>query len=281
MSLRTSPSDVPGVAHPERTHPRDRYRGAFRISLAISAVFHLMAIALYPSFSSGIPEVGLNFGGYLQPLAPPGTELVNLVEVPPDQDPDAPAAPEEEPEPAAPVDPRLASPPGIDVPSGLQLPDRGPTAAEVLKPRAGDLRYWAPVSSERTALTEEEILRLRFIAQLEAANDSAALAAERANPDTDWTYTDEDGKTWGVSPGKIHLGDITLPMPFGFGASPMQRERAESRLWAWDAIERGAASGAVNNSWKERDRAIRERMNAERKPDTTRTGGGRGGGRGP
>jgi hypothetical protein len=128
-------------------------------------------------------------------------------------------------------------------------------------------------------LSEEEILRLRFVAQLEAANDSAALAAERASAGTDWTYTDEDGKTWGVSPGKIHLGDITLPMPFNFGASPMQRERAEDRLWAWDEIERGAASGAVNNSWKERDRAIRERMNAERKPDTTRSGG-RGGGQG-
>ncbi len=153
----------------------------------------------------------------------------------------------------------------------------GPTAAERIRPQAGDLRFWAPVDPERTSLTREELMRLQLIAELEAQNDSAALARERAARATDWTYTDEEGKKWGVSPGKIHLGDLTLPLPFGFGMAPGQRERAEDRLWAWDEIERGAATGELLRSWKDRDKAIRERMNAERKPDTTRTGG-RGGG---
>jgi len=123
-------------------------------------------------------------------------------------------------------------------------------------------------------------LRLRFLAEMEAANDSAALARAREEAATDWTYTDEDGKRWGVSPGKLHLGDLTLPMPFGFGTSVAQRERAEERLWAWDEIQQSAATGAVRNTWKERDKAIRERMDAQRRADTTRTGGGGGGGGG-
>jgi hypothetical protein len=144
----------------------------------------------------------------------------------------------------------------------------------MLRPKAGDLRFWAPVDPERTALTREELMRLQLIAELETMNDSAAIAAEMAARATDWTYTDDDGKKWGVSPGKIHLGDLTLPLPFGFGSSAYQREKDEERLWAWDQIQRGAASGELLRSWKDRDQAIRERMNAQRKPDTTRTGGG-------
>jgi hypothetical protein len=119
-------------------------------------------------------------------------------------------------------------------------------------------------------------MRLQLIAELEAMADSAAIAAELERRATDWTYTDEDGKRWGVSPGKIHLGDLTLPVPFGFGMSAYDRERARDRLWAWEEIEQSAARGAVIESWKERDRRIRERLNAERRPDTTRTGGGGG-----
>jgi uncharacterized membrane protein YgcG len=123
-------------------------------------------------------------------------------------------------------------------------------------------------------------MRLQLVAKLEAMNDSAAIAAERAADAMDWTYTDEEGKQWGVSPGKIHLGDMTIPMPFSFGASPGQRERAEDRLWAWDEIEAAAARGAVSNYWKERDKAIRERMEAERRADTIRAKGRGGGGGG-
>ena len=78
----------------------------------------------------------------------------------------------------------------------------------------------------------------------------------------DWTYTDEEGTRWGVSPGKIHLGDITIPMPFGFGAPPMVREQNASDIWAWDDIERGAARKGVRDYWKERAEVIRRRKDA-------------------
>lgn len=278
MNGQNSQPESPGPTLPDRVHPRTRYRGAFRISLGISAVIHLLAIALYPSFFAGIPEANMEAGGYLRPLIPEGTELVNLLEIPEEEDSDAPPPPEEEPDPLVPVVPVSVRPQGLDAPSSALVDPNegppGPTAAERIRPKAGDLRFWAPVDPERTALTREEVMRLQLIAELEAMNDSAALALELAGRATDWTHTDAEGKKWGVSPGKIHLGDLTLPLPFGFGPSAMQRERAEERLWAWDEIERGAATGELLRHWKDRDQAIRERMNAQRKPDTTGVGGG-------
>ena len=277
MNRRTPPSKSPASAFPERAHPGVRYRGVFRISLGISAIIHVLAISLYPSFFSGIPQANQEFGGYIQPLIPQGTELVNIIELPASQEAERPPPPEEEPpEEALPQTPPAGDPTGIVAPPGLERPGEGPegpTAAERIRPKAGDLRLWAPVDPERTALSREELMRLQLIAEIEAMNDSAAIAAELARRATDWTYTDDEGKKWGVSPGKIHLGDLTLPMPFGFGPSAQQRERAEDRLWAWDEIERGAATGDLLRSWKDRDQAIRERMNAQRKPDTTGVGG--------
>jgi len=104
-------------------------------------------------------------------------------------------------------------------------------------------------------------------------NDSAAtsLAAEAAA--MDWTFTDDDGKRWGVSPGKIHLGDITLPLPFGFGTVVGKREEVNDRLWQWDEIYRQGVRAEVNESWRDRAEAIRRRRDRERtavQPDTSR-----------
>jgi hypothetical protein len=202
--------------------------------------------------------------------------LVNLLELPEDEEPDTPPPPEQEREPELAVPTVTVPAIGVEAPRGVD-PTEGPlvpTAAERIRPKAGDLRFWAPVDPERTALTPEEVMRLQMIAELEILNDSAALAAELERRGTDWTYTDDEGKKWGVSPGKIHLGDLTLPLPFGFGASAYQRERAEERLWAWDEIERGAATGELLRTWRERDKVIRARMEARRKQDTTRAGRG-------
>jgi len=276
MKRRAPPPEPADATPPDRIHPQVRYRGVFRISLGVSALLHLVAIAIYPSFFSGIPEANTPFGGFVQPLSPPGTELVNLVELPDDPDPDTPPPPEDEPEPEAPTLSPDARPSGILAPPGFEdlQPPPGPTAAERIRPKGEDLRYWAPVDPELTALTREEFMRLQLIAELETLNDSAALAAELERLGTDWTYTDDEGKKWGVSPGKVHLGDLTIPLPFGFGQSAWQRERGQDRLWAWEEIERGAATGELLRSWKSRDEAIRARRNAERKPDTTRVGGG-------
>lgn len=234
---------------------------------------HLILLALYPSFSQGIPEWALLFGGPAAPSPPQGTELVNLRELTPSQEREVTTRQEEEPEvqevAVEVARPGEAGPPGPERPAEAEA-EPGLSAAERLRARAGDLRLWAPVDPELSRLTEEQIMRLMLIAELEALGDSMALAEELARQATDWTYTDSEGKKWGVSPGRIHLGDLTLPLPFAFGPPPGKAGEIRDRVWEWDQIERGAATGELLRSWRERDEAIRRRMEAQRRPDTTK-----------
>lgn len=267
-----SPTEI--AEGPSGTPPRRRrtgYRRAFWVSLGISTVLHGLAVVLYSNLFIGVPSWSPSAGSPGQPLVPDGTELVNLETLPEDETLEV-LHPEEEPEPEViqPAPP-TGDPGGREAEQGAE-PFPGapaPTAAERLRPRAGDLRLWAPVDPEVTRLSREELMRILLAAELEDAADSMALAAELARRVTDWTYTDDEGRRWGVSPGKLHLGDITLPLPFGFGTPPMIREQNAERLWAWDDIERGAASKGVQDYWKERAEAIRRRRDAERRPDTT------------
>ncbi|MFC1660878.1 hypothetical protein ACFL3S_05405 [Gemmatimonadota bacterium] len=242
------------------------------MSLAISAVVHLTIIFLYPRVLERIPRGVLPYGGAAPAFIPGGTQLLTLEELT-IQDESEPPSPEEEPVPEAevpPQEPRGGIPRGQPGDPVTDEPGSNLSAAERLRPQAGDPRLWAPVDPELTALTEEQILQLQLIAELEALGDSAAADAERARAAMDWTHTDSEGRKWGVSPGKIHLGDITLPMPFGFSAPPSVREANRNRIWEWDDIERGAARGLAQQSLRERAEAIRRRKNAERKADTIR-----------
>lgn len=269
-------TDIPPAKGPSEFYPpfrersRANYPKALWVSLGISALLHILVILLYPSLLVRAPSFfSPTYGPSAEPLSPEGTRLVNLMELPepPDQEM---IPPEEEPEPEVSQLPVEGERPGEEEsPGGVQEEGApAPTAAERLRPRAGDLRLWAPVDPEIIGLTEEELMRLLLLAELEDAADSMALAEELARRATDWTYTDDEGRRWGVSPGQLHLGDITLPLP-GFGASPWAREQGRDRLWEWDDIERGAARKGVQDIWKERAEAIRRRRDAERKPDTT------------
>lgn len=250
---------------------RGGYRKAFWISLGVSTVVHVLAVVLYSNLSIGAPYWAPWEGATGEPLSPEGTELVNLEALPEEEVPEV-MPPEEEPEPQVAEPTPSPGPPGADEASPTREAPPGPpapTAAQRLRPRAGDLRLWAPVDPEFTRLSREDLMRILLSAELEDAADSMALAQELAERMTDWTYTDDDGGRWGVSPGKLHLGDITLPLPFGFGAPPMVREQNANRIWAWEDIQRGAASKGVRDYWKERAEAIRARRDAERRPDTT------------
>jgi hypothetical protein len=242
--------------------------------MGISSVVHLLVILLYPSLVLRLPEGVVRAGGMSGAARVQGTELVNLREL---TQAEAAALPPRVvvPAPEVPTTPVTAGrgAPGAAVatPEGVEGGGEGTrrTNAELLAPGASDLRLWAPVDPERAQPSEEEMMRLRLLWELEAISDSAALAEELARRALDWTYTDAEGKRWGVSPGKLHLGDLTLPLPFGFGPSPGNREKIQGRVWEWEEIQRGAGSAAVRQSWKEREEAMRRRREAERKPDTT------------
>ena len=274
MADRPSNPDGSTPPRPSRDRSRSGYRRTFWISLGVSGLVHLVAIALFNTLLIQAPGYSPPFGTFISPFRPEGTELLNLEEIPAEDDPEV-LPPEEITETDIPTVPVEADVPGEEDPTAdvVRSLAPGPTAAERLRPKAGDLRFWAPVDPEIIELREEELMRLLLVAELEDLADSMAIAEEIARRGTDWTYTDSEGKRWGVSPGKLHLGDITLPLPFGFSAPPMAREQNADRLWAWDDINQAASRRGVQDVWKERAEAIRRRMEAERnarQPDTTR-----------
>ena len=124
---------------------------------------------------------------------------------------------------------------------------------------------------------EQARLRLRWAAA--DWNDARNAEARAAEDALDWTHTDSEGNRWGVSPGKIHLGKVALPLPFGFGNARGTNPEAERARFQGEEIDRAAARGAALQTQKERARAIREREDAKReeekkgeKPDTTGVG---------
>jgi hypothetical protein len=136
-----------------------------------------------------------------------------------------------------------------------------------------DARLWT-MAPEAARFTPAQLEQLRVLWAILDMNDSLAAAEATARRMTDWTFTDASGGKWGISEGKIHLGDVTLPLPM-FGA-PAGSEAAE-RSWVDREIARGAAAAAARANMNERIKAIRERIDRARRereralpPDTTR-----------
>lgn len=143
-----------------------------------------------------------------------------------------------------------------------------PSALERLRPRMGDLRLWTRPElppPEEPSVSDIERVRARIAQRVREMNDSVAIEAARAADARDWTVVDGEGRRWGVSPGKIHLGDLTLPLPINLGGTPSaQRERAEERARREAEIAAQAGRAAVEEFREDRIRAIRERKDQER-----------------
>ena len=254
---------TPGEEQPGADRARHAVRRPLVAGLALSALAHLLGLVAY-SFSTAPAPDAPTPAARPPATAPGGTQVVRLVETgtsasgqPRDpvriEDPDQPAV-----QLQAPV---LED----DLPAWT--PRRYSSAAERLRARAGDARLWMPMDPALVELTDHEILELELMIALEAMNDSAFAEAERARAALDWTRTDEDGNKWGVSPGRIHLGKITVPLPFGFGPPPdYTGERADMAFRIAD-IDRAAGSVAARRSWKERAEIMRRRREERRQAE--------------
>ncbi len=253
--------------------PDDSYARALWVGLGVSALLHLWFLAVYPSLARLEEREYASLPASAPAARAGGMRAIGLVEV-------------EEigvlPSPQAPVDVRpIPGPPpgaagvgprvGESYGTGLVAP--GPTEAERFHPRLQDRRIWAPLDRAINDLTAEQLMELGLQGSIAEWQDSMAAVAEAERALTDWTRTDAQGRKWGVSEGQLHLGDVTLPLPFAFGTPVGRRDEIRQRQWQWEEIQRGAASGEVRDSWKDRARAIRERRDRERAqvpPDTSR-----------
>lgn len=252
-----------------RVMPRMRQRmrrhdRAVAAGVIVSVLIHILVVRLSPLVVRYL-EPGIVYYVPTPVVLPePGMRVIDIEVV---EGPVIEPLPEPEPEPqpeATPAEP--AAEPGPYV-----------SSAERLRPRVGDWRLWlVPPIMRRSELTPAERtaeLRARLYAILEAYDDSTAAALARELERLDWTIG-EEGEEWGISPGKIHLGGITLPLPLYFGLDPAEARRRQGSIDEWNLIQGQAGQGAIDEAFEERVRAIRERRareQAERaaKPDTT------------
>jgi hypothetical protein len=241
------------------------------VAFAVSAALHLGAIVLYPALSRAFAPEGASFRLPEFAGRPQGIEVIRLVEVADPIDPERPEDPDEIEE----VEQPEVTPAPITF-EGRPGPDLTPpplSGAERLRPRLNNPDLWAPLAARITDLSLEQRERILIANVLETWNDSVAQALSAEAAAMDWTFTDKDGKKWGISPGQIHLGDVTLPMPFEFGTAIGKRDEVNDRLRVFDEIMRQGARLEVNESWRDRAEAIRRRRDRERaeaKPDTSR-----------
>ena len=254
------------------------HRRALTVGIAVSAVLHVLVVVVYSVVMTqwNPPETVLGVDS--RSAISSDMRVVRVVEI---ELPDLTAEPPEElPEPTE--DPSLelsdAGPPLLsDIFELSAPPPEGRPASEVLRVRSSDSRLWRPAMPEAFELSDAEFMELRLAGRLEEWADSVALAVEAELALTDWRTA--DGK-WGVTPGQLHLGGITIPLPFYFGGNSWQRDRASRRAWEDQTILNGVNTQDVRSSWSDRAEAIRRRQDGarDRNAEVADTTGGSGGG---
>lgn len=133
---------------------------------------------------------------------------------------------------------------------------------ERLRPGHGDPRLWQPLPEDIVGLSNEQLMQLELDLAIAEVVDSVRAAEAAGRRATDWTYVDSKGRRWGVSPGQIHLGGLTIPLPFGFSAP---RTAEAMRVAQQDAeIERQAVRQGTQGVLRDRAAEIRRRRDAER-----------------
>jgi hypothetical protein len=249
------------------THPTANRTGFRRSGLGsrpvwwgafgLSAAMHVLFIVVYPLFGKQIRPDGAAFPLPSSSARPEGIEVIHLVEI--DALPDAVRP--QEPVQMAHVEaatPELAGPVTGPQPLTPEPPGFGESAADRLRTDLKDARLWAPMPPEFTELTLEEREELAVAGRLTEWNDSVAAAVASATPN--WAFTDSKGGKWGVADGKLHLGSISIPLPFSFDAAP---GADRDYLRSFDEMARQSANAQTQQTVRERMEAIRARRDKE------------------
>lgn len=241
---------------------RQRYQRAVYVGVILSVLLHVLAVRLSSVLIRYVEPGPFRTAPRAVEYRPVGMQALEVKVV------------ESLPVEPAPQPVRRPEPERPEVEAAPRV-EPGPTvsAAERLRPRVGDWRLWvvSPVRrrTDRSPTERAAEVEARLYAQLEAVNDSMAAELARQADQMDWTVG-EEGNKWGVSPGKIHLGPVTLPLPLF-----IQPDRAtQEALDEYNAIRRQAGQGEVDETIEQRIKAIRDRKAREEaekkaKPDST------------
>jgi hypothetical protein len=234
---------------------RARERRVLVVGLIGSVLLHLLVLGVLGDWL--IPDPGSGAPPSPRPLLlepPTGLRAVDLVEVPVEVG--TPERPRPRPATETPAEAEVV----LAVPAdSVAVPADELTAADRLAPRVVDPRLWRPMVILPTDPTIEDV-EARVAAALELLSDSALAEAEAAIRARDWTVEDARGGRWGISPGKIHLGSLTLPLPIFV---PLNVE-ADLEAGRWYELEQALDRSRVLDTFQDRVRAIRERRERER-----------------
>lgn len=237
-----------------------RERRVLRLGLILSVLLHVLVLGLVGGLLDRSPTRRPPPPTPLIAEPPTGMRAVNIAPVP-----DV-APPEVVEEPRSPEREEVVVAASPDAPRAEAVPDEL-TAADRLAPRLVDPRLWRPVVLLPREPTIADV-QARLDAALELLSDSALAATEREIRSRDWTIEDGSGGRWGISPGKLHLGKLTLPLPIYY-AEEWDPERGE-----WYDLEAQVDRTRFLESFEDRVKAIRERRDRERRERKQQEGGG-------
>lgn len=286
---RRDPGEVRSDRARELERRADRehgYRRALRVGLAVSLAVHLLLLFWLGS-RLRMPGPDQRDRVAERPETVPGLRVTRVrerQEEPPVPTPPPPVRPEPRPE-------ETPEPEETEEEAGpAEAAEETEAAGEeepvdnvgALTPRRGDPRLWREFWDEDVArryLGEGTRADSALRAILGQYLDSLRLSEEQLRRARDWTYTEEDGDRWGVSPEGIHLGDVTIPLPVGQLLQPTgpRRRELERELRYLEEIRRQEAIEAAEETREERIEAMEERAREEEgeaSADSTDGGGG-------
>lgn len=245
-----------------------RYQRALAIGLILSVLAHAVVLVV----SGRLP-----FGALRGPIPEeaelpraPGLVIVGIEEVQSPEPPEEVRAEARRPEETEVVRIAPLQPEGEgeeQAPAEEAEEEAGPalTNAERLRPRYGDGRVWIDpdeldLYGERLARYARADSAVRAI--LGSWLDSLALSEEERRRALDWTLKRGDER-WGISPEGLHLGNITIPIPFSLTPSGPQRREFEQALRDLQEIRRQDLQSDLEENRKERAEEMRRRSREE------------------
>lgn len=217
---RLQPVTPPAGNRPDVPPPRRRGSSYERIlfwSFIASLVVHVVILVFSPAFM----RVGEPPGDAAEPDRFAREALRMVVPVTSDEadDPSEGGAASET-QPVARTTTRQASPAIVPraragttdeqaVPDAAE-PEQAPSGGGLqLGPR--DPRLWVTPRETPLPQSDRERYMEHLQARIDALNDSVMSDSERQRRLRDWTFTDSEGRRWGLSPEGLHLGGVTIP----------------------------------------------------------------------